>query len=120
MEAIKYINEALDELIDRQKRNPWEEIEKGLKENTISNMKCMQNLAAMGDGLILGIEKAKQQVESMKATATPRELRQACHIAMLEVVGIVLIRAIAIGIRASEIERRKATTPPEEAPRIYA
>lgn len=116
MEAIKYINEALDELTDYQKPEPWKEIEEALKEGTIGNAKSMQNLAAMSDGLILGIEKAKQQVASMKANATPRELRQASHIAMLEVVGIVLIRAMAIGIRASEIERRRATTPPEEAP----
>lgn len=121
MEAIKYINEALDELIDYQKRNPWEEIEAALQKNTIDNAKSMKNLSAMADGLVLGIEKAKQQVMSMKAAATPSELRQACHIAMLEVAGIVLIRAMAIGIRASEIERRKATTtPPEEDPQSDA
>lgn len=109
MEAIKCIKKALDELIDYSNPSPWSEIQAELQQKTLEDPAIMSNLSAMAEGLLHSLEGAKQ--ESLKDASSNR--LKNVYGAQLQVSAIVLLRAMAIGIRASEIHRR-ATAPEED------
>ena len=104
LKAINRITESINSLIDRNDEYPWGKIESELQDLTLKDENSMRSIANLADTLIIGLEQANIRASKIKA-ANYLERHDNVMQAKVEIAAIIILRAMAIGIRASELEQ---------------